>query len=215
MLEDTCLLFIALSNEGFSPFGDGRGNCKWNEMHFKHFGVEGDWIKLCVCVWVCAALADTVCRYTVKERKSESGLSVISVTLSERLYLTNERCWQLGCELSWLCWAGRICFRAFVRFILPLLLSLFLCVSVSFSVSKCQGERWPLVSPKDTSWHSTWWQIDHGGQGVLELPQRWRGFECSILPPGTETADLVRMGKTGKRGGMSQCQKMSKIRRKR
>lgn len=38
------------------------------------------------------ALADSVCGYTEKERKSESGLSVISVTLSGRLPLTNERC---------------------------------------------------------------------------------------------------------------------------
>ena len=60
---------------------------------------------MCVCacvvsafVWVRmnehvhAALADTVCGYTGWERKSESGLSVISVTLSGRLPLTNERC---------------------------------------------------------------------------------------------------------------------------
>lgn len=68
-------------------------------MHFKHFGMEREWIEL-LCLGVCAcvrehvhaALADTVCGYTEKERKSESGLSVISVTLSGRLPLTNERC---------------------------------------------------------------------------------------------------------------------------
>lgn len=55
-------------------------------------------LKLRAFMCVCAsermhvALADTVCGYTEKERKSESGLSVISVTLSGRLPLTNERC---------------------------------------------------------------------------------------------------------------------------
>lgn len=166
-----------------------------------------------VWVYACVALVDTLCGYREKERKSESGLSVISVTLSERLHLTNERCWQPGYKLPWPCWVGQICFRTFVRFILPLLLSPILSLFLSFSLTVCQREQRPLVSPKDASWHSAWWQIDQGGQGVCELPPRWRGFECSNLPLGLKSADLVRMGKTGKRGEMTQCQKMSKIRK--
>lgn len=142
--------------------------CKWNEMHFKHFGEKREWIEVAVCVCgvgcvcarayvqICACSFSDVCGYTDKERKSESGLSVISVTLSGSLPLTNERCWQPHCILPWLCWVGQICFRAFVRFNLSLLHSLSLPLLPSFSPSECQGEQWPLVSPKDTPWHSTW-----------------------------------------------------------
>lgn len=105
-------------------------------MHSKHSGVKrarteaAHWCeRVSVSEHVHAALADTVCSYTEKGRKTESGLSVISVTLSGSLPLTNERCWQPGCILPWLCWVGRISFRAFVRFILPLLFSP--CASVS------------------------------------------------------------------------------------
>lgn len=77
---------------------------KGNETNLKHF--EETAIETCMyvcvharkhactCARVCGTLADTVCN--LDERTSESGLSVISVTLSVRLHLTNERCWQLA-----------------------------------------------------------------------------------------------------------------------
>lgn len=165
-----------------------------------------------VCVWACARVC--VCGFgwhclrLTEERMSESGLSVISVTLSVRLHLTNERCWQLVLSSPGSAeWDGFVSWPLSGSF--SLLPSLFLPLPL---LTECQGEQWPLVSPKDTSWHSAQWQIDHGGQGVSKLPQRWRGFECSIRPPpGPETADLVRMGKTGKSRGMSSCQKWRKI----
>lgn len=112
---------------------------KWNALQAFWGRKRVNWstMSVCVCMRVSEhvheALADTICGYAEEERKSESGLSVISVTLSARLPLTNERCWQPGCKLPWLCWVGRICFRAFVRFILSLLLSLSLPLPLSVS----------------------------------------------------------------------------------
>lgn len=62
-------------------------------MNLKHFKKEIEQLK-CVCVCVCGFGWHSLQR--TQKRTSESGLSVISVTLSVRLHLTNERRWQLA-----------------------------------------------------------------------------------------------------------------------
>lgn len=91
--------FIALFNESFGPLVMGgeflnEMKCTPSVLGWKESGLEQHSVCACECVCehVDAALTDTVCSYTEKRRKSESGLSVISVTLSGRLPLTNERC---------------------------------------------------------------------------------------------------------------------------
>lgn len=159
---------------------------KWNALQAFWGGKRVDWTRVYVraCGWARAhaALADAVCGCTEKERKSESGLSVISVTLSGRLPLTNERCWQPGCILPWLCWVGRICFRAFVRFILPPLLSLPLCLSLfpSFFL-------FPSVRESNDQWSAprTPPGIPHGDKLTMgdKVPQNCLGDEEVLNVP--------------------------------
>ena len=89
-----------------------------------------------------------------------------------------------------------------------LCLPLFLSASVRESNDQWSAPRTPPGFP-------------HGDKLTMgdKVPQNCLGDEevlnVPFAPPGPETADLVRTAKTGKRGGMSQCQKISKIRRER
>lgn len=154
-----------------------------------------------MCVWLWQTLQLT------QDRMSESGLSVISVTLSVRLHLTNERCWQLAPSSP-----GSAEWDRFVS--RPLSGPFSLCSSPSSSVSFFLAPPHPFFPSHQVSgramatgqpqghllafsivtnwpWGTTCLQI------ASEMKRFWMLHSPHKYPQpqrGPETADLVRVG---------------------